>query len=96
MQSVTGSGRVVAGRYQLLDPVGHGAMGTVWRAVQLSTRRQVALKLLPPWALGSRRARRRFEREVELTARLEHPHIARVYDGGTEGDICSLTRRSCH
>src|SRR6266700_4189853 len=44
MQSVTGSGRVVAGRYQLLDPVGHGAMGTVWRARDLRLDRDVAVK----------------------------------------------------
>src|SRR5215470_17348363 len=44
MQPVTGSGRVVAGRYELLDPVGHGAMGTVWRARDLRLDREVAVK----------------------------------------------------
>ena len=44
MQSVTGSGRVVAGRYELLDAVGHGAMGTVWRARDLRLDREVAVK----------------------------------------------------
>jgi WD40 repeat protein len=57
-------------------------MGTVWCALQLSTRRDVALKLLGPGVFGSEKARTRFEREVELTARLEHPNIARVYDSG--------------
>jgi tetratricopeptide (TPR) repeat protein len=67
--------------YQVEDRLGEGGMGTVWRAVQSSTRRLVALKLLSRGAF-SEQARLRFDREVELTARLEHPHIARVYDSG--------------
>ena len=68
--------------YQILGRLGEGGMGAVWRAVQLSTRRDVALKLLGATAFGSERAQARFEREVELTARLEHPHIATIYDSG--------------
>jgi|DeeseametaMP2100_FD_k123_130714_1 serine/threonine protein kinase len=45
-------------------------MGTVWRAVQLGTRREVALKLLASGVFSSDKARMRFEREVELAARL--------------------------
>jgi predicted Ser/Thr protein kinase len=68
--------------YQVLDAIGRGAMGIVWRAVQLGTRRHVALKLLPVDRAGSERARQRFQREVELAAKLEHPNIARIYDAG--------------
>ena len=68
--------------YEILGPLGEGGMGTVWRAVQQATRREVALKLLRTGAFGSEKARLRFDREVELAARLEHPHIARVYDSG--------------
>jgi serine/threonine protein kinase len=57
-------------------------MGTVWRAEQLSTRREVALKLMAAVRFDSAKAQVRFEREVELTARLDHPNIARVYDSG--------------
>jgi len=67
--------------YEITGRLGEGGMGTVWRAVQQSTRREVALKILAG-GLGSQRAHTRFEREVELTARLEHPNIARVYDSG--------------
>jgi tetratricopeptide (TPR) repeat protein len=63
-------------------------MGVVWRAVQQGTHREVALKVLSRAAVGSQRARLRFEREVELAARLEHPHIARVYDSGVYQDVC--------
>ncbi|MCX5671838.1 MAG: tetratricopeptide repeat protein [Planctomycetota bacterium] len=68
--------------YEVLGPLGEGGMGTVWRAVQLSTHREVALKLLGHGTFTSDKARLRFEREVEVTAGLEHPHIARVYDSG--------------
>lgn len=68
--------------YRILGPLGEGGMGTVWRAVQQSTHREVALKVLGWGVLGSQKNRRRFEREVELASRLEHPHIARVYDSG--------------
>ena len=68
--------------YQIVEPIGQGGMGTVWRAVQLSTRRLVALKLLGKGAFGSEKARARFDREVELTARLQHPNVARIYDSG--------------
>jgi WD40 repeat protein len=68
--------------YRITGRLGEGGMGTVWRAVQLSTRREVALKLVGHGAVGSHRARLRFDREVELAARLQHPNIARVYDSG--------------
>jgi len=68
--------------YEITDRLGEGGMGTVWRATQLSTRREVALKLLGTAAFGSDKARTRFEREVELTARLQHPNIAQLFDSG--------------
>jgi serine/threonine protein kinase len=68
--------------YHIVEPIGQGGMGTVWSAVQLSTRREVALKLLGKGAFSSEKSQARFEREVELTARLEHPNIARIYDSG--------------
>jgi WD40 repeat protein len=68
--------------YKITGKLGAGGMGTVWRAIQLATRREVALKLLNINASVSGRAKRRFEREVELASRLEHPGIARVYDSG--------------
>ena len=57
-------------------------MGIVWRAEQLSTHRQVALKLMTPHGVMSQKAQARFQREVELTARLDHPNIARIYESG--------------
>jgi serine/threonine-protein kinase len=68
--------------FQILQRLGEGGMGVVWRAEQLSTRRQVALKLMTMSSIGSEKAYARFEREVELAASLEHDNIARVYDSG--------------
>jgi serine/threonine protein kinase len=68
--------------YEVLERLGRGGMGTVWRAIQLSTKREVAVKLLEGKRLTSNKARIRFEREVMLSAQLTHPNIARVYDSG--------------
>jgi serine/threonine protein kinase len=68
--------------YEVTGRLGEGGMGTVWRAVQLSTHREVALKLLSERRFASQKSRLRFVREVELTASLVHPNIARLYDSG--------------
>lgn len=73
--------------YRVLGKLGQGGMGVVWRAYQESTRREVALKTTTALAGSSDRTARRFEREIELAARLEHPHIARVYDSGRHQGI---------
>jgi len=73
--------------YRILGEIGSGGGGTVWRALQVSTHREVALKVLSTRILGSERARLRFQREVELTARLEHPNIARIYDSGLDRGV---------
>lgn len=73
--------------YHIIEKIGEGGMATVWRAKQLSTQREIALKILGAGLFTSKKAFVRFEREVELTARLEHPNIARVYDSGLHKGI---------
>jgi WD40 repeat protein len=68
--------------YRVIGKLGEGGMGTVWRAVQVGTRREVALKQMHVSRFGAERARARFDREVQIAARLEHPNVARVYDSG--------------
>jgi serine/threonine protein kinase len=68
--------------YQILRCIGRGAMGSVWKALQLSTQREVAIKFLSQQHLVSTKSRQRFEQEVQLTARLTHPNIAHIYDSG--------------
>ncbi|HEX8523521.1 MAG TPA: protein kinase [Tepidisphaeraceae bacterium] len=81
--------------YDVEEKLGEGGMATVWRATQLSTRRKVALKLMGA-AVGSEAFRSRFEREVHLTARLEHPNIARIYDSGVHEGICYYAMELVH
>lgn len=81
LEETAGELPAIAG-YRIMEKLGEGGMGTVWRAEQLSTHREVALKIMRVHTFGSSRVLERFEREVDLAARLEHPNIARVYDSG--------------
>lgn len=69
-------------RYQIYEPIGHGGMGQVVRARDLTLGREVAIKFLlrphdaPPAALE------RFAREAKILAQLDHPHVVPVYDSG--------------
>lgn len=70
-------------RYQLLEEIGRGGMGTVYMASQLQpVRRRVAVKVINP-GMNSRKVLGRFEAERQTLAVMEHPNIARVLDGGT-------------
>ena len=68
-------------RYVLERELGRGGMATVWLARDLKHDRPVALKLLHP-DLASSLGAERFQREIKLAARLQHPHILSVYDSG--------------
>ncbi len=74
------------GRYEILSEQGRGGMATVYLARDPSFARQVAVKVLPPEFTHNPEFRRRFEREAQLIAALEHPAIVPVYDFGQEGD----------
>lgn len=68
--------------FEITGRLGEGGMGTVWRGIQLSTKREVAIKFLASHRFSSQQSRARFEREVALAAKLNHPSIARIYDSG--------------
>lgn len=72
------------GPYTLHDEIGRGAMGAVYRAWHAPLQRWCAIKLLPAGA--SERDLLRFEKEVQLTARLNHPNTISVYDYGRASD----------
>lgn len=73
------------GDYDLIEPIGRGGMGVVYRARQRKLDRLVAVKLLLAGAYASEEARRRFEGEALSAARLRHPHIVPVYETGEHG-----------
>ncbi len=76
------------GPYQILTPLGRGGMGTVYLALDTRTQQHVALKILPPRA--ARREERllaRFQREMELSQKIKHPHLARTIEAGVFQNI---------
>ncbi|MBM4016364.1 MAG: FHA domain-containing protein [Planctomycetes bacterium] len=74
------------GGYRLLERVGRGGMGTVYRAIQISLDREVALKLLSPELVKDKAFIEQFFREARAAGQLNHPHIVQVYDVGQDGE----------
>ncbi len=74
------------GSYQLVERLGQGGMGEVWRAKHRMLVRPAAIKLIRPDAGNVQRLRARFEREAQTTALLESPHTVQLYDFGVSDD----------
>jgi len=68
--------------YEAIEILGFGGMGVVWKAVQLGTNREVAIKLMRPGRTENLSSLKLFRQEVGLVSKLEHPNIARIYDSG--------------
>jgi tetratricopeptide (TPR) repeat protein len=79
-------GTVIAGRYKLLQQIGEGGMGSVWMADQTEpVKRRVAVKLIRTERGNSAAILARFEAERQAIALMDHPHIAKLLDAGSEG-----------
>lgn len=78
---------LVLGAYVLLDRLGEGGMGAVYKARHQKMNRVVALKVIRKERLGDPEAVQRFEREVEAAARLAHPNVVAAYDAAQVGDV---------
>ena len=72
------------GRYQVIRELGRGGMGIVYEGTDPILDRPVAIKVLPPKKTASKKAVQRFLREARVSARLDHPHIVKIYDIGEE------------
>src|SRR4029453_8742417 len=79
--------------YRLLEKVGEGAFGAVYRAIQPHVQREVAVKSIHAELANQPDFVRRFEREAQLVARLEHPHVVPLYDYWREPDAAYLIMR---
>ncbi len=75
------------GHYRILEPLGAGGMGVVYRARDEHLDRDVAIKILPPGALADETARRLFRKEALALSKLSHPNIETVHDFDSQGDV---------
>jgi len=75
----------IVGRYEIVSLLGAGGMGEVYRARDLTLKRDVAIKVLPETFSKDAERLSRFRREAEVLASLNHPHIATIYDVGESG-----------
>jgi WD40 repeat protein/serine/threonine protein kinase len=83
-------------RFEILDEIGRGGHGVVFRANDRVLRRLVALKLPRPEVLRSKEMRRRFVAEAQVVAALDHPNIIKVYDAGFESAVCYIAQELCN
>lgn len=74
---------ITLGPFRILERLGEGGMGVVYRAVQISLERVVALKVLRAFSRSDAEMEMRFEREMRVAAALSHPNLVKVFDGGT-------------
>ena len=75
------------GPYEILDPIGAGGMGEVYRARDMRLERTVAVKILPPHLSSDPVRKQRFEREAKTISALNHPHICVLFDVGQQDGI---------
>src|SRR5262249_43787328 len=80
------SGEVLDDRYQIFERISEGAMGVVYRGIRIKLERQVAIKVMHSVLPGAMQGRQRFEREAQLMARLDHPHVVSIIDFGIHHD----------
>lgn len=76
---------LVLGNYVIVDEIGAGGMGVVYKARHRRMKREVAVKVLPEALTNSKEALARFHREVEMAAKLHHPNIAAAFDADEAG-----------
>jgi serine/threonine protein kinase len=74
------------GQYEIIEPLGAGGMGEVYRARDTRLKRDVAIKVLPDYLTYDRHRLQRFEQEARAAAALNHPNILAVYQMGTHED----------
>src|ERR1700741_5328450 len=79
-------GRTVS-HYRIIEKIGAGGMGEVYRAHDVQLERDVALKFLPSGTLTDESARKQFRKEALALAKLNHPNIETVYEFGSQDGV---------
>ncbi len=80
------NGRLIAGRYRLISPVGEGGMATLWRAMDEQLEREVAVKILRPQFGADPGFSARFRNEARTAGSLTNPNVVQIYDFGTDAE----------
>jgi Protein kinase domain len=89
LPSLPAMGEVVGSRFEILDELGSGGMGHVYRVHDRERQREIALKLIVPRYIGRPDREQRFFREASLGGRVRrHPHIVKILESGRFGDHC--------
>jgi serine/threonine protein kinase/Tol biopolymer transport system component len=85
------TGAIFAGRYQVIEELGHGGMGKVYKVFDKETKSRVALKLISPDVAGHKNAIERFRNELKIARDISHKNICRMYDLGREAETYYIT-----
>jgi tRNA A-37 threonylcarbamoyl transferase component Bud32 len=85
------AGSLFAGRYLVIDMLGKGGMGCVYRALDTKVDEEVALKFINPEIAADARIVARFRTELKVTRKITHRHVCRMYDLGADGDALFIT-----
>ncbi len=81
--------------YKLLERLGRGSMGTVYKARQLNLDRVVAIKILAPFLASNQAYVRRFMKEARVIGRLNHPNVVQGFDAGEAGGVYYFAMEYC-
>ena len=85
------TGSVFGERYQIIEPLGRGGMGRVYRALDIKTHEEVAIKLIRPDIAEDRRVLERFVNEIKLAHRISHRNIGKMYHLGEDQGLHYIT-----
>ncbi|HEV8067200.1 MAG TPA: protein kinase [Planctomycetaceae bacterium] len=96
VRATSGLAKTLFGRFEILERLGSGGSGTVFRARDSSLARLVALKVARAEALFSSEAKQRFVREAQSLAALRHPNIIPIYEFGESGGLPYIVEELCH
>ena len=85
------TGSTLAGRYQVIEELGHGGMGRVYKVYDTDVKEKIALKLLKPEIAFDRETIERFSNELKLARKISHRNVCRMFDLGRAGGTTFIT-----